>query len=328
VNAGSDVATTTTLKLSAIKGFVVRPPTPHETASLLDFFPTSPLGNENLSLLGAFGQPGDVPLGALIVRPASRGGTNVGHFQVFVRPDARRRGIGSTLMTHLYQLASRNFAARLVLAELVHEDSGENAFCRAVGLSTERSFNSYSIPIELGVMNLCRPIANRFERSHPHLARTDIVPLESLDPEQLALFITTHYTGFLDERVRRLRAGAYNRELSVAAVRGGEILAAMLVCTKAGERSVMIDLIVTAPPLRRGPAPIVLLQHAGETALARGYVHCVFEADESHDFFAVGSALRCGSTAQWKRHRYAIEKREIDARASAADPVAGDAVMR
>jgi hypothetical protein len=308
------------LTLTLLQGFVVRPPKPSEISSLLGFFNPSPLGTQNLTLLGAFGQPGDVPLGAVAVRPVTRAGLSVGHFVIFVRIDCRRRGIGRMLMRHLYQFAANNRADRLALAELIHEDRGENAFYRAVGLSPQRTLASYRIPIGHGFTTVCEPAARRFERSHPHLAGTRVVPLRELDAELVSHFFAANYGGFAERFAGQLRGGHYDLSISTAIVRGDdEVLSAMLIRSRPGEPAVFVDLMVSTPALHNGPAPLVLLAHAAPVASAAGSTHCVFEADADYDRFAVGAALRCGATMEGKRFRYAIEKAKIEARAS-ADP--------
>jgi GNAT superfamily N-acetyltransferase len=289
-----------------LDGFHVRTPRPHEAATLLSFFTGEPLGSEKVLVLGAFAQPGDVPLGAAIVRPSHRGGVNVGHFFLFVRPEFRRQGIGARLMNHLYGMALANHAQWLILGELIHQDRPENAFCRAVGLSPERSFATYSLSIAHALEKICGPIADRFERTHPHLAGAEILPLDQIDAAQAARFFAAHHSGYVGQRLSQFESNAYDRAVSGVAVRNGEIFAGLLVRSKPGESSVLIDLVLSLPPYRNGPTPLVLLAHGARLALEKKYTHCVFEADEHFDLFAAGCARRCGAKPQWLRHRYSI----------------------
>jgi ribosomal protein S18 acetylase RimI-like enzyme len=314
-----------------LRGFVVRSPKPSEIPTLLGFCTPCPFGTQNVTPLGAFGQPGDVPLGAVVVRAVTRAGQSVGHFVLSVRIDCRRRGVGRMLMTHLYQLAAENRADRLVLAELIHEDRAENAFCRAVGLSPQRTLGTYRIPIGHGFATVCEPVARRFERSHPHLVGTSVLPLRDLDAGQVARFFAANYGGFIDCRLEQLRSDHFDLSISNAITRDGEIRSAMLVRSRVGEPTVFVDLMASTPALRNGPAPLVLLAHAAPVASVAGFTHCVFEADADHDRFAVGAAIRCGATMEGRRYRYAIERAAIESRASpgpvspAPSPLVGDA---
>ena len=107
-------------------------------------------------------------------------------------------------------------------------------------------------------------------------------------------------------------AGAAILALSVAAVRDGEILAGALYRSKPNEPSIFLDLILTAPALRRGPAPLLLCAHTATIAMTKKYTHCVFEADEHHDHFALSFAKRCGAKAQSYRYRYGISLAKME----------------
>jgi GNAT superfamily N-acetyltransferase len=302
-----------------LQGFQVRSGRPHEAPALLAFFPNNPLGQKNLLLLGAFGQPGDVPLGAAIIRASRRGNLNLGHFLIWVRPECRRRQIGARLMSHLFQLAIKNDADQLTLAELIHQDRPDNAFFTAVGLSIERSFATFQAPLQKALTTISGPIAARFERSHPHLAGAQIVPLGQLDIEDVAQFFVQHYPGFVDQRLEQLASGHYDLSVSVGAVREGKLFGGALVRSKPNEPSIYLDLILVAPEFRSGPAPVVLCAHISRIGMARGYTHCVFESDERFDHFATGFAKRCGAERQWHRHRYGISRGELALRAASAD---------
>ncbi len=69
-----------------LHSFQVRLSTGDEAAAFAGCFAGSLLGSTGVTFLGAFGQPGDVPLGAVALRPLDDRPEVVG-FQVFVRPD-------------------------------------------------------------------------------------------------------------------------------------------------------------------------------------------------------------------------------------------------
>src|SRR5262245_32565972 len=102
------------MPITQLEGFNVRAPRPEEMPAITPWFSGSQLGGSQGMIRAAFGRPGDVPLGAYLVRPTGVGG-RIGQFTIFVRPDCRRHGIGSFLMRHLYQLALTNQAEQLVL---------------------------------------------------------------------------------------------------------------------------------------------------------------------------------------------------------------------
>src|SRR4051812_40608034 len=103
------------MAITQLEGFNVRAPRPEELPAIVPWFAASQLGVTQCMIRAAFSRPGEVPLGAYIVR-ASDGG-KVGQLTIFVRPDCRRHGIGRFLMMHLYQVAAGNNAEHLVLAE-------------------------------------------------------------------------------------------------------------------------------------------------------------------------------------------------------------------
>jgi GNAT superfamily N-acetyltransferase len=300
--------------MDQIQGYQLRIAQPPEIPSLLALFPSNPLGEQSILAIGAFGQPGDVPLGAAIVRPSRRANLAHGHFVLVVHPPFRRQKIGTRLVNAVYQLALRNKAEVLTLAELVHQDRPETAFYRAVGLSVEQTFATFSVSINEGLAKLCSPVAARFERSHPHLAGASILPLAQIEPGKIAGFLTRHYGGFVDQRLAQLRDGYYDLSLSTALVRDDEVVAAGLFRSKPAERSIYLDLVLTAPSLRPGPVPLILFTHSGRIALEAGHSRCVFEADTDHDDFAIGFAQRCGCKAQWDRYRYGISHAEMISR--------------
>jgi GNAT superfamily N-acetyltransferase len=300
--------------MDQIQGYQLRIAQPAEIPSLLALFPNNPLGQQNILAIGAFSQPGNVPLGAAIVRPSRRGTLAHGHFILIVQPPYRRQKIGTRLMDAVYRLALENRADGLTLAELVHQDLPETAFCRAAGLSIERTFATFSVGINEGLAKLCSPIAARFERSHPHLAGAAICPLAQIDAGKIAGFLTRYYGGFVDRGLAQLRDGYYDPSLSTALVRGDEVLAACLFRSKPAERSIYLDLILTAPALRPGPVPLILFKHSGQIALETGHTHCVFEADAQYDEFAMSFAKRCGCKRQWDRYRYGISQADMISR--------------
>jgi GNAT superfamily N-acetyltransferase len=296
-----------------LAGFQVRRSKPHEIAGLQAFFPGDPLGNKDILYLGAFGQPGDVPLGAAIVRPSRRGSVKTGHFLIFVRPECRRQKIGSTLVRHLYSLALSNHADLLIFSELIHQDLPENAFYLSCGLTAERAFATYSVEIKR-VLDFCEPIIQRFLPSDPTLADMRIQMLNTLNFADLAEFFAPHFGGFADQCLAKLHAGVYDLSLSSAAVRDNQIIAAGLTRTRPNVPSLMLDYILAAPPYRSSPISLAIVAHSVRIALQRGLTHCVFEADERYDHFAVGFARRCGAKPQWKRFRYSISGAEMEAR--------------
>jgi GNAT superfamily N-acetyltransferase len=296
-----------------LDGFQVRAPRPEERTPLLAFFPNNPLGSQDIHCLGAFGQPGDVPLGATIVR-ASRGRAgSIGQFLIFVRPECRRRKIGKMLMRHLYALARANNAKQLLLAELVHEERVDNAFYRACGMTPERSFATYSLPLD-DLMTLIAPITRRLQRSDSLLAAMRIEPLAALNLTDVAAFFSSNYSGFADRRLAQFHSGVYDLAVSCAAVHEGRIIAGCLCRTRAGETSGLLDLILTGQDFRNNALPLLLFAHCALTGMEKGITHSIFEADESYDHFAIGIARRLKINPQWHRHRYSINHPEIASR--------------
>jgi GNAT superfamily N-acetyltransferase len=310
------------MPITQLEGFNVRTPRPEEMPAVAAWFAASQLGAEQCIVRAAFSRPGEVPLGAVIVRP-SEADARVGQFTLFVRPDCRRHGIGRFLVRHLYQLALANNAGHLALAELVHQDAAaENAFCRALGMSADMALGTYELDMARQVLPVCEPIARRFVRSHPHLRGVRVVGLADLadhDLDAVARFLTAHYSGFVEQQTARLRAGFFDRNLSTVAVRdgsegggGSSISAINLMLAKPNDPAIYLDLVLTDPATRNGPTPLVLFTETARRALAAGKTTAVFEADARHDPFAVGFAERCGvTTPKWYRYRYSIAREQM-----------------
>jgi len=288
-----------------LTGFAVRRATPAETPEIIRHFGTSPLAAGTPAVCGAFGQPGDVPLGGVIVQPA---GAGEACFQIFVRPECRRNKIGTRLMENLYAEARRHQTPCLHLAAMVHQDLPENAFYRKMGLTPERSFVTYTVSLAKGVLPLCARIAARAKQRHPDLADTQVTTLAQLPAEKIARFFTEHYHAPFDHRVEQLHSGFFDRAISTAVVTDqGEIRAANLYRSRPDTPAIYLDLVLVHPDYRNGPMPMVLFEAMANLAIARGFTDCVFEGDAKHDLFATGFALRCGCKPQWIRYRYAIK---------------------
>ena len=294
-----------------LQGFDVRRPRPEELPVIESWFAYSQIGWAHCLVQAAFGQPGDVPLGAVIVRATQNG--KVGQFTIFVRPDCRRRGVGRQLMRRLYQLAETNNAEHLVLTELIHQDEPENAFFRAVGLSPDISLGTFELDIPSKGRPLCDRIVGRYQSSHPHLTQVSIVPLEEVDPARAAAFVTTYYSGFVEQQTERMRDGFFDRSLSTAAVRADGMLTGLaLFVSRPNDPAIFLDLILTEPTIRNGPTPLALFAETARRAIAAGKQTVVFEADASRDDFAIGFAKRCGETApRWFRYRYSIQRADF-----------------
>lgn len=299
------------MPITQLEGFDVRAPRPEELPAITPWFAGSQLGVAQGMIRAAFSRPGDVPLGAYLVR-ATAGG-RVGQFTLFVRPDCRRHGIGRFLVRHLYQLALANKADNLVLAELIHQDEPENAFCKAVGLSADLELGTYELDIAGQVQPLCAPIARRFMRSHPHLQGVRVTTLGEVDAEAVARFLTTYYSGFVEQQTERLRNGFFDPRIStVAAKTDGVITGIALFLAKPNDPAIFLDLVLTEPSIRGGPTPVVLFDESTRQSLAQGKTTVVFEADARHDDFAIGFAARCGvTTPRWYRYRYSITREQM-----------------
>jgi len=293
---------TMSLKLT---GFVVRIAKPGEKEMILRQFDSSAVFANDDIVFGAFGQPGDMPLGGMIVRPF---GKTSAHFLIVVRPEFRRKGIGTRLMENLFTNARRHGTHSFHLQTLVHQDEPENAFYRKMGLTPERVFITYTVSIADKVLPLCSRIARRFRQKHAALANTQVVAIEHLQADRIAQFFADHYGGQLDHRTEQLHAGFYDASVSTAIVNAaGEILAASLYRTKPGNPAAYLDIVLVHPDHREGPMPLVLFEEAARLGMQHGIKDCVFEADTELDPFATGFAERCGCKPQWHRYRYGIQ---------------------
>lgn len=290
-----------------VTGFTVRRAAPTEVDAVLrSFGPTPPsLAREASVVYGAFGQPGDVPLGALIVQPTVDASAQ---FQIAVRTEYRRKGVGTRLVEHLLADARRFGTSSLRLAALVHQDEpAANAFCRKVGLTPERSFATYRASLADQILPTAIPSAERFRRRHAGDPRTRVVALEQIPAEQIARFFADHYAGFYDHRLEQLRRGVYDASISPAVLIGRELVAAGLYQSQPGNRVIYLDLKLVHPRHRSGPLAMVLAEQMCRLSLARGFTDVVFEGDAQHDAFATGYARRCGCEPLWYRYRYAIQ---------------------
>jgi GNAT superfamily N-acetyltransferase len=299
------------MSITQLEGFNVRPPRPEELPAITPWFEGSQLGVGQSMIRAAFSRPGEVPLGAYVVRPTAGG--RVGQFTIFVRPDCRRHGIGRFLMMHLYQVAMGNNAEQLVLTELIHQDEPENAFCKAVGLLADMQLGTYELDIAGQVQPLCAPIARRFLRSHPHLQGVRVTTLAEVDAESVARFLTTYYSGFVEQQTERLRNGFFDPRISTVALKpDGTITGIALFLAKPNDPAIFLDLVLTEPSIRGGPTPVVLFDESTRQSLAQRKTTVVFEADARHDNFAIGFAARCGvTTPKWFRYRYSISREQM-----------------
>jgi GNAT superfamily N-acetyltransferase len=296
-----------------IEGYTIRQPTGQELPVITRWFASSSLGVSQCMVQAAFSRPGDVPLGAYVVRASNQG--RVGQFTVYVRPECRRRGIGRSLLKHLYQLALSNNAEHLIFSELVPQEHADNAFYRALGLSVDTQLGMFELDIAKQVVPLCQPIARRFLRSHGHLRDARIATLEQADPRRVAEFLTSHYGGFVDEQTERLRAGFFDRAISTVSVReGGSVAGVAFFLSRPDDPTIFLDLVLTDPAIRNGPTPLVLFDETARRAVGIGKTTVAFEADQRRDPFALGFAARCGVTTPKRyRYRYSINRAGMQA---------------
>lgn len=296
-------------------GFVVRPPRAAEQALLRDFFPRDPLGKQSLLFLGAFSQSDNAPLGAVMIRPATQDGLSVGHFLIHVRPEFRRKKIGSILLSHLYALALKNKADKMIVPELIHYNLADNAFYRANGLTPERTFFTYVVPVQT-VLEMCASLVERSRRYQHALSEARIERFANLDRVAVAQFFASYYGGFVDQRLAQFERGIYDLFYSSAIILDDKIIAGFLCRTIPGEKAGMLDLILIHPAHRTGIATAMLCHHMAVRVKEGGVItHCVFEADPQHDQFAIGFARRCGAKPGSQRYRYSISKSEMQLRA-------------
>jgi GNAT superfamily N-acetyltransferase len=298
---------------TTITSYTIRPPSRLELPAITPWFASSSLGLSQCMLQAAFGQPGDVPLGAYIARASNDG--RVGQFTLFVRPECRRRGIGRSLLKHLCQLALAGNAQQLILSELVPADHPDNAFYRSAGLSVDTKLESYELDIAKHVVPTCQRIVERFRRSHPHLRDVRVTSLAELDPRRVAQFLTSHYGGFVDEQTQRLASGFFDPSLTTVSIRAdGSITAIAFFLSRPDETVILLDLVLTDPAIRNGPTPLVLFDETARRALAAGKTTVAFEADARRDTFALGFAARCGVTTPTRcRFRYSIDRAGMQA---------------
>ena len=295
----------------ALSGFHIRVPTDGELAPALELLSPSFRGGATLLTWTALGQPGDLLLGAAAIRPPARRGQPA-LFEIFVESPYRRRGVGAALIRHLYQHAY-NRRAGLQLFGFVHQDAPDHAFYRAQGLQAVHTMKTYSVPLRAGWPTAER-IMNRYRASHPHLAGVEVIPLALVDHPPIAEFIAAHYPGAeFDHQLSWLRAGHYDLMISTGAMRAGRLVGALMMRSQQDAPSVFVDILLTDPAIRHGPTPVLLIGEMIRRALADGFTHAVYEADERYDSFAVSYARRCGAAPRWSRYRYAIDRKAIAA---------------
>jgi GNAT superfamily N-acetyltransferase len=288
-----------------LAGFVVHAPAPEQWPEIWERFERADLGREKCQALGAYSVPGEILLGAAIVRP-TRGG-KAGHFRLIVRKDVRRQRIGTEMMRHLYQLALTNDAEKLILADIVHEDRADNAFWRAMAMSPETTLSTFTLNLQRDVLNLCDPIERRLSASHPQWREVRLTSLADADLTAVARFVAEHYSGIVDQTLGQLYSGFFDRSLSLVALRQNEIAAVALIRSKENEPSIFMDLILTASPLRNSPLPLRLVGAIARRAVAMEKTTGIYEADIDRDRFGAGFAARCGIKPSHRRFRYSID---------------------
>jgi GNAT superfamily N-acetyltransferase len=292
-----------------LTGFTVRRPTASEVESIVKPFGSASLTAGSPVVYGAFGQPGEVPLGGLLIRPFGHDAAAM--FLIMVWPEFRRKGIGSRLMQELRTTASHNGINYLRLATMVHQDDPMNLFCEKVGLTAERTFGSYTVDLALARKRVTERPAARFLRS-AGATGVKIMPMENAELPPIARFFSDHYGGVFDHRLEDMRQGKFDRAISPVALAGDRVLACILCRSQPQNPAVFIDLILVHPQLRSTALSMVVFDHMARWALTRGYRDVVYEADAEHDPSAIGLARRLDVKPRSFRRRYSMGKAPTD----------------
>ncbi|QNN24474.1 GNAT family N-acetyltransferase [Planctomycetales bacterium ZRK34] len=292
-----------------LQGFHVRPPRDDERAAVDALFDPHVLGDGPIIALAAYGQPGDVLLGATIARPGGGGNPAIAHLLLYVHEWARRRGVGTKLIMHLYQLALANGCLSLIHGGFVNDGSDEHAFARRLGFTPERSLRQWHITVPQHRTWAPRLI-NRFGRSHPDVVGVQLLGHWQVDALPIAEFFTAQYGGFTDRYLQQIRERELHSDLSVVAMLDGRVLGATLVELIPGMHgrpdAANLRLIAVEPEFRRGPLPLFICNNLADRLDEWKVEHVFFDADEVHDSFATGYGRRCGGEAGKPRHRLSI----------------------
>lgn len=292
-----------------LTGFVVRVARVEQKSQILRLFDSALVSPSERIVYGAFGKPGDFPLGGVILRPVGTDASDLSaNFQIVVRPEFRRKGVGTRLLQTVIADARRGGMRSLCFSSFVHQDDPYNHFYRRLGMVADRTYITYRVSIPNKVLPVSSRIVQRFRKTNAALAVGRVVAIELIEPVEIARFFATHYGGQVDHRLEQLRSGFYDKSISTAILNPtGEVLAANLYRSQPGNSAIYLDLVLVHPAYRDGPLPLALFEATAWLSLKRGFKDCVFEADPHHDPFATGFARRCGCQPQGTRCRYSIQ---------------------
>jgi GNAT superfamily N-acetyltransferase len=289
--------------MPTLTGFTVRRATESEVESIVRPFGSASLTVGSPVVYGAFGQPGEIPLGGLLIRPFGHDAAAM--FQIMVWPEFRRRGIGSRLIQEMQTAAAHNGINYLRLAALVHEDDPMNLFCQKVGLTAERTFGSYTVGLQLARMRVTERPAVRYLRN-ADAKGIKLMPMANADLPSIARFFSDHYGGVFDHRLEEMRQGKFDRAISPVALVGDTVIACALCRSQPDNPTVFIDLILVHPEHRTTALSMVVFDRIALWALTRGYRQAVYEADAEQDHSAIGLARRLEVKSKSFRRRYSI----------------------
>ena len=138
-----------------LEGFTIRPAVGDDWQAVREWFHGSQMGWQNVLSWVAWGQPGDVPLGAVVARPLGDG--RLGQCLFHVCPEYRRRGVGRLLAIHLFRAMEANKVEKLVLAEVIHEERLDRLFFESMGFTPERELVTYQPELKtfLAIFQTC-----------------------------------------------------------------------------------------------------------------------------------------------------------------------------
>jgi GNAT superfamily N-acetyltransferase len=152
---------------AAADTFAVREPTPGERRQAVAWLSPGGADYPGAVLRVAVTLPGGELLGAIGAAPRAVGPRTVGDFAVYVRPEFRRRKVGSALWAELQQAVAARGWAGLSAGRLVHQDEPAHPFCARLGLTPTHRFVTFVCTMRAVLAAADRPLA-RF-RNHSHL---------------------------------------------------------------------------------------------------------------------------------------------------------------